>query len=148
MSISLYETYFYILCLHIIQSLILWPLKPKTALTLTAVCTSQKGNINNFIFIGGSVLWLQASYIYPGYSVSEAIFFTFKWLVSFYFFFHGFQFFLLHVCMQVHKVYTNCFYADRSGMKRGRPLSSDTFQMSDCNTSSLKWPFTGVLLDS
>lgn len=92
MSISLYETYFYILCLHIIQSLILWPLKPKTALTLTAVCTSQKGNINNFIFIGGSVLWLQASYIYPGYSVSEAIFFTFKWLVSFFFIFFSMAF--------------------------------------------------------
>lgn len=150
MSISSYETYFYILCLHIILSLIFWPLKPMTALTLTAVCTSQKGNINNFVFIGGSVLWSQASYIYPGYSVSEAIFFLplSGLFLSFLCFFHGFQIFLLHVCMQVHKVDTNCFYADRSGVKRGRPLSSDTFQMSDCNTSSLKWPFIGALLDS
>lgn len=105
MSISSYETYFYILCLHIILSLIFWPLKPKTALTLTAVCTSQKGNINNFVFIGGSVLWSQASYIYPGYSVSKVIFFfTFKWLVSFFFYFIYFSMaFRFFSCMCVCK---------------------------------------------
>lgn len=84
-------------------------------------------------------------------TVSQKLFFFLPLsglFLSFLCFFHGFQIFLLHVCMQVHKVYMNCFYADRSGVKRGRPLSSDTFQMSDCNTSSLKWPFIGALLDS
>lgn len=54
---------------------------------------------------------------------------------------------IIHTCVCACAQNLSCFYADRSGVKKECCLSSDIFQTSDCTSSSLKQPFTGVSLD-
>lgn len=111
----------------------------------------MKGNITNFILIGGSILWSQTSYIYPVYSISDTIFHSFYVACLHFYFIPWLSDFspacIIHTCVHAYAQNLSCFYADRSGVKKGCPLPSDTFQMSDCNSSSLKRRFTGAPLD-
>lgn len=89
------------------------------------------------------------------FTVHQTLFFTLlsSLFYLFYCFYYSIQiFFLMHiysisVCMHVHKVSVVSMQTHQY-RKKGCHLPSDSFQISDCNSSSLKQPFIGVPWDT